>query len=101
MPTAAVAVVSDEKPEPLTSRRFSIGGWMWAAFITAAFAFALYVFPPMADASKSVPTPEWALFFGRFHPIAVHLPVGVLFLAAIMDVLAIRRGALSEAIKPA
>ncbi len=27
---------------------------------------------------------DWAIFFGRFHPILVHLPIGFLFLAALL-----------------
>ena len=70
-------------------------------FLIAVFAMTLVMYPPLADASKEAPTPAVGKMFGRFHPIAVHIPVGVLFLAAIMDVLAIRRGPLAEAIKPA
>ncbi|MEZ0543060.1 c-type cytochrome domain-containing protein [Fibrella arboris] len=29
---------------------------------------------------------DWALFFGRFHPLIVHLPIGFLVVAAILEV---------------
>ncbi|MEM7575014.1 MAG: c-type cytochrome domain-containing protein [Bacteroidota bacterium] len=28
---------------------------------------------------------DWSLFFGRFHPVVVHLPIGMLLLAAILE----------------
>jgi len=30
--------------------------------------------------------PDWILFFGRFHPLIVHLPIGFLFVAAILEI---------------
>ena len=33
--------------------------------------------------------PDIVLFFGRFHPLLVHLPIGFLLLAAIMEVLSV------------
>ncbi|MEZ0274670.1 MAG: c-type cytochrome domain-containing protein, partial [Roseimicrobium sp.] len=95
---------SDTSEQPATApsaNRSSLLGWASAVGIIVLFALGLYMYPPLANAGREVPTPTWALFFGRFHPIAVHVPVGVLFLAAIMDVLAIRRGLLGEALKPA
>lgn len=29
---------------------------------------------------------DWALFFGRFHPVLVHLPIGFLLVAAVLEV---------------
>nr|MCU0354948.1 ribonuclease inhibitor [Cytophagales bacterium] len=29
--------------------------------------------------------PEWVLFFGRFHPLVVHLPIGILVIAALIE----------------
>lgn len=93
-------MIPGEEPSTAAPRR-SIGGWAWVVFLVVVFALALIVYPPLSNAGKPAETPQAALFLGRFHPVAVHLPVGVLFLAAIMDVLAIRRGPLAEAIKPA
>ena len=36
---------------------------------------------------------DWMLFIGRFHPLVVHLPLGFLRLAALMEILAKRLGA--------
>ncbi len=29
---------------------------------------------------------DWAVFFGRFHPVLVHLPIGFLFIAALLEI---------------
>lgn len=108
MPTASAALSSsDDAPDqpiaaaPVRAPRISLLGWASAVGIIMLFALGLYMYPPLENAGREVPTPTWALFFGRFHPIAVHVPVGVLFLAAIMDLLAIRRSPLGDALKPA
>jgi uncharacterized membrane protein len=100
MPASAASLIPADEPVAFTPRR-SLGGWIWVVFLIGVLAVILVMYPPLADASKEAPTPAVGKMFGRFHPIAVHIPVGVLFLAAIMDVLAIRRGPLAEAIKPA
>ncbi|QIF04026.1 c-type cytochrome domain-containing protein [Roseimicrobium sp. ORNL1] len=106
MPTASAASLSpdDASDQPIPANRTprtSLLGWASAVGIIVVFALGLYMYPPLQNAGREVPTPTWALFFGRFHPIAVHVPVGVLFLAALMDVLAIRRSPLGDALKPA
>ena len=60
-------------------------GWFSAIALVLLFAGALTAFPPLADASKEVPMPDWAKFFGRFHVVALHLPVGVFILAGFME----------------
>jgi len=40
---------------------------------------------------------EWAQFLGRFHPAIVHLPIGFILLAALLEVAGRRRPALREA----
>lgn len=39
----------------------------------------------LLDARASPPS-EWALFFGHFHPLVVHLPIGFLLVAALLEV---------------
>ena len=101
MPTASAASLSpsDDAEQPET--RTSLLGWASAIGIIILFALGLYFYPPSWNAGGQLPTPTWALFFGRFHPIAVHIPVGVLFLAAVMDVLSILHGRFAEGLKPA
>lgn len=42
---------------------------------------------------------DWAMFFGHFHPVVVHLPIGILMIAAILEYLSRRKGL--EALQPA
>ncbi len=65
------------------------------------FVLTMLAYPPLADAGKPVSVPQWVLFFGRFHPIAVHMPVGVLILAAVMEGMAFFKPRLSKLIEPA
>lgn len=61
----------------------------WAPEIGAAlllvFAAALLV----AIRSPVRSAPELALFLGRFHPLAVHLPIGILLLLALCEALSL------------
>jgi hypothetical protein len=42
---------------------------------------------------------DWALFFGHFHPVIVHLPIGMLLIAAILEY--VSRTKKIEALQPA
>lgn len=35
---------------------------------------------------QATPPSDWALFFGHFHPLIVHLPIGFLLVAAILEI---------------
>lgn len=45
---------------------------------------------------------DWAMFFGHFHPVVVHLPIGMLMIAAILEIISRKKGltALQPAIAP-
>jgi uncharacterized membrane protein len=43
------------------------------------------------------PHADWQQFFGRFHPLAVHLPIGLLILVPLLEVAGTLRPALREA----
>ncbi|MBO9639204.1 MAG: hypothetical protein J7576_13615 [Siphonobacter aquaeclarae] len=43
-------------------------------------------------------TPDWTLFFGHFHPLWVHLPIGILLLAALLELLSRYIGGLEKGI---
>jgi uncharacterized membrane protein len=43
------------------------------------------------------PRADWVQFFGRFHPLLVHLPIGLIVLLPVLDILGMRRPALREA----
>ena len=35
---------------------------------------------------------DWAMFFGHFHPVVVHLPIGMLMIAAILEYISRKKG---------
>jgi uncharacterized membrane protein len=43
------------------------------------------------------PHHDWQQFFGRFHPLVVHLPIGLLLLVPVLEIVGQRRAALREA----
>jgi uncharacterized membrane protein len=43
------------------------------------------------------PHHDWQQFFGRFHPLVVHLPIGLLVLVPVLEIAGERRAALREA----
>ena len=42
---------------------------------------------------------DWAMFFGHFHPVVVHLPIGMLMIAAILEFISRKKGL--ESLQPA
>jgi uncharacterized membrane protein len=42
---------------------------------------------------------DWAMFFGHFHPVVVHLPIGMLMIAAILEYISRKKGL--EVLQPA
>jgi len=82
------------KPYIPTSDAPSSYTWTWtgAAVLTIVFVAVLALWPPQFG-----PLPEGykaatpVLFLGRFHPIAVHLPIGVLILSVLIELGCLRR----------
>ena len=61
--------------------------WILSALLVVVFALALAVFPPVFGPIKeSHDTAKWLLFFGRFHPLVVHLPIGLLLFSLLIEV---------------
>jgi uncharacterized membrane protein len=68
--------------------------WTWAgaAALTVVFGAVLALWPPdFGTQPEGYEAPTWLLFFGRFHPIAVHLPIGVLILSVLIEMGCLRR----------
>jgi uncharacterized membrane protein len=63
--------------------------WAAALLLATVFVVALVVFPPVL-AEPQAPGSQWQAFLGRFHPIILHLPVGVLILQAMIEVICLR-----------
>lgn len=64
----------------------------WAATLTLIIAFVtgLLMFPPLYEKPEG-DAASMVLFFGRFHPILLHLPVGALGLLCIMELACLTR----------
>lgn len=82
------------KPNIPTSDAPSSYTWTWtgAVLLTIIFVALLALWPPQFGAlpeGYKAATP--VLFFGRFHPIAVHLPIGVLILSVLIELGCVRR----------
>lgn len=65
---------------------------VWALLLAVAFAvipFAfIYIWPVAGEGDDA---PQLVRFFGRFHVVALHLPIGILILAGLMEFLGGKR----------
>src|SRR5271169_6682596 len=66
--------------------------WL-AAF---AIAVALLLLPAIVRLDGK-PHADWLQFVGRFHPLAVHLPIGLIVLVPVLEIAGMFRPALREA----
>lgn len=67
---------------------------VWIGIICAgAFIVSLPLFFPL----DGKPHADWMQFFGRFHPLIVHLPIGLILLLPLLEFAGIRRQSLREA----
>lgn len=61
--------------------------WVAISLLTVAFFLALLIWPPYFSGAGATGEPStWVVFFGRFHPIVLHLPVGVLAISLLIEV---------------
>lgn len=68
--------MSSYSPDTDGPKSFTIA-WIATSALLAAFVLGLLIFPPLYDAPKGEVS-SMVLFVGRFHPILLHLPVGIL-----------------------
>lgn len=66
--------------------------WIGAGCATALILLSL-LFVPL----DGRPHADWLQFLGRFHPLLVHLPIGLIVLLPVLEILGIRRPALRNA----
>ena len=64
--------------------------WFATILLAVAFAVGLALYPPVLAEIKT-PAPDGILFFGRFHPIVIHLPVGILSLQLFLELFCLRQ----------
>jgi uncharacterized membrane protein len=72
--------------------RQSRRAWLGAACATALILLSL-LFVPL----DGRPRADWLQFLGRFHPLLVHLPIGLIVLLPVLETLGIRHPSLREA----
>lgn len=75
-------------PKSRTTRR----KWMAALLLSLAL-----VLLPWVEKLDGKPHAEWEHFLGRFHMLALHLPIGLLLLIPVLEVAGKKRSALREA----
>lgn len=79
-------------PPPTTERPSYVGAWIATLLLIVTFVFGLLVFPPYFEEVEGAgEVSSNVLFLGRFHPILVHLPVGILVFLMVMEMLCLRR----------
>jgi mono/diheme cytochrome c family protein len=87
-------VIEAKKPE----RRLLAQGWrrfeVWIAALVFSSALVALPFLFRLDGKTHA---DWQQFLGRFHPLAVHLPIGLLVLLPVLEIAGSRRASLREA----
>lgn len=68
-----------------------------AAWLTAFALSLLLLLLPFVFRLDGKPHANWQQFLGRFHPLAVHLPIGFLILLPVLEIAGSLRPALREA----
>ncbi|WP_397383404.1 c-type cytochrome domain-containing protein [Prosthecobacter sp.] len=75
-----------DEPKSLTA------AWIATILLIVVYVVGLLIFPPLYDAPKGEAS-SFVLFIGRFHPIFLHLPVGILVLLVFFELIcSTRRG---------
>jgi len=75
-----------DEPKSLTA------AWIATILLIVVYVVGLLIFPPLYDAPKGDAS-SFVLFIGRFHPIFLHLPVGILALLCLFELIcSTRRG---------
>lgn len=83
-----------EKPGSKWVRSFARNRVQSIGFLLASLTLILL---PDIIKLDGKPHADWEQFLGRFHPLAVHLPIGMLVLLPILEVAGARKPALREA----
>ncbi len=65
--------------------------------IAALVLSAALLLLPAVFRLNGTPHADWLQFIGRFHPLAVHIPIGLIVLLPVLELAASRRPALAEA----
>ncbi len=80
------------QPPPAQVQTSYVGAWIATLLLIVVFVFGLLMFPPYFNEVEGLGEPSSnVLFVGRFHPIFVHLPVGILVFLCVLELLCLRR----------
>jgi uncharacterized membrane protein len=60
--------------------------WIGISLLTVVFVLALLLWFPQFSAPGNPNFPTFLLFLGRFHPMIVHLPIGVLTVGLLVEI---------------
>jgi mono/diheme cytochrome c family protein len=85
---SAVASIEQRLPQNRSTRI------TWSAALLVSVALVLLPFALKLDGS---PHADWLQFLGRFHPLAVHIPIGLIVLIPVLEFAGEFRPALREA----
>ncbi len=77
--------MSSYSPETDEPKSFT-AAWITSILLIVAFVIGLLIFPPLYDAPKGDAS-DFVIFIGRFHPIFLHLPVGILALLCLFELI--------------
>ena len=77
--------MSSHSPETDEPKSFT-AAWIATIAMFVVFLLGLLIFPPLYEAPKVEPS-STVLFIGRFHPILLHLPVGILGLLCLFELI--------------
>lgn len=93
-------IMASSSPEFAPAKPTSyMGAWIASLVLIIAFVLGLLLYPPL-DESPPVKGSDNILMVGRFHPIFVHLPAGVLAFLVLLELLCVRK-ATEERMGPA
>lgn len=67
---------------------------MWGAALALSLALVLLPWIVRLDGKQHA---SWEQFLGRFHPLAIHIPIGLLVLVPVLEIVGKTRAALREA----
>lgn len=86
-PTSYDTAYPAPEPQPPSYTAY----WIGASLLTVVYLLALLIWPPYFSEVKGAHKAATSvLFFGRFHPIAVHMPIGVIMLTLLIELGSLR-----------
>lgn len=90
-------MIEAQKPAGFAARLLGEGRRKRKVWLAAlVFSCALFALPYLFRLDGKTHA-DWQQFLGRFHPLAVHLPIGLLVLLPLLEIAGRRRAALREA----